>query len=1162
MKRKVFFILFGFLFTLKICGQENALYTIRLNYEFKEWEDGCESCWTLYRSFPYVGLTSSNGGIINDAYTTNEVSLELTYYETRYYELDWQNNGPQPESYCNAVHYLTDEFTNDWMTDFCGARKNRDDRIIEYGEAIEYGNANSESLDTYSWSQAKSYAKSWLLANEPSTEPNESISRYYSELLFEREGVQVQDGYWEYLVQGNQDWKPINNPQVKSLFPLSITAEELDILLPENLKNSGNILLRFSIHAEGSGHYIKFFNAIPAESVHSEKRTIGYYSFEISPEPPGLDQQIIPNPAPSPVTCPGGLDGGFTITFDRVLTDEEKMVILVYRKTGVNTYEEDPWEPSGELFAEDFNDKTFLFEGEHLKAGIYGIKWMVGPKDEGELDVVGGDFVDITINEPPSLNVEEDGIDNVTCQGGNDGEITITPSGGSPPYTFTWKRNGNNFVLPQGSTNTHLVNLPEGTYTLTLTDSHDCDYESQEFEVGFENSSPQLDAHQVFQPGTPPNYLPTGSIIIDNIIGDSGNYILHWEKDGNPFQPQNPYHLDQLESGSYTLTIEDADYGCITVVEPPMTILELDPLSVEITETLEITCEGDVGILEANPSGGTNGGYQYLWSTGETTQSIQVGQGEYSVKVTDNGNSEVQEVYLFDYVNPLLSVEVSTIDVVCKDEATGSIELDISGGTGGPYTVSWLDTQQDGPIRTDLEAGQYIYIVSDGQCQVTNENQPIVIQEPEGFFTVEMISQTNVSLNGEEDGSFEISLDNGSPPYTFNWTKDGEPYEPKPESTNTNLVGLEAGIYQVVVIDALGCQATLETPIQITEPDPLAIIGTNTVHVNCKGDFTGSITANVTGIPPFTYKWKKQGDVSFTAPDQKTISGLSAGTYILSVSDNSIVPKITDVIEVSEPSEVLEAIAIPNITECFLGNEGNIHVSGSGGTPPYLYSINNGLDFQENPFFEALESGTYEVMVRDKNQCEYQTSVILGQPDQTNAEFAMSSQVVAGETVLAVDLSYPIPDELEWIVPDEAIVLSKNSDELELVFNQPGEYEVGIQAYRGDCLSTETKKILVLEGDGISEEVQDEVTLKKIESFIIFPNPTTGRFNVGIQLGQPGDVSLKIFGLANNSLIGQQQAFGKDEYEIPMDISGLPSGLYVVVLETQFGISIQKLILN
>ena len=186
----------------------------------------------------------------------------------------------------------------------------------------------------------------------------------------------------------------------------------------------------------------------------------------------------------------------------------------------------------------------------------------------------------------------------------------------------------------------------------------------------------------------------------------------------------------------------------------------------------------------------------------------------------------------------------------------------------------------------------------------------------------------------------------------------------------------------------------------------------------------------------------------------------------------------------------------------------------------------------------------------------------MGQPDQANAEFAMSSQAFVGETVLAIDLSHPIPDEVEWVVPDAAVVLKKNFDELEMVFNQAGEYEVGVMAYRGNCLSTKTKKIVVLEGESsITDAPVDEIG-KKIEYFVIYPNPTNGRFHAGIGLGEPSDISLKIFGLANNSLIRHEQAFGKKTYEVPMDLTGLPSGMYVIVLETQFGNSLQKIILN
>lgn len=1135
-----------------LVAQQNAVYTIRLNYEYEVWEDGCESCKTHYWAYPNVGLTSSNGGTIIDVYLTSEETMELTYFETRNYKT-YQWYSQVMEDYCNQT--LNDDFNGN-TTGYCVARKHILNGVVNLGAFFEYGNANSENLHTFGYDQLKSYAKSWLLPHEPS----KNISVSYSNILFERQGLQVQDGHWEYMVQGSNIWKPIPDNTIKSLFPLHITAAKLDQAIPENLKNLGGVLLRFQLSAKGSGYYKKFSNAQPTQDIHSEERTIGFYTVTINPDPIALDAMVNPNPVPIDALCSGAKDAGFSITFDRTLTPEEKINFIVHKKIGNNQYEGGVTDYKENLVSSDFTNKTYLFEGANLGAGTYGIKWIVGPKEQDAFPTVESDWVDIIISEPPPINVELNNSNNISCEGGNDGEITITPSGGTPPYSYTWKRNGNAFVLPQGSTNTNLVNLPEGNYTVSLTDSHDCVFGSAEFVVDVDNTSPQLDTHQVFQPGTAPNYLPTGSIVINNIIGGSGNYTLHWQKDGEDFEPQNPNSLNQLEPGIYSLIVEDMVTGCMSE-EVDMEIIPLEPLTLQITETLQITCEGDVGILTANPSGGTNGGYQYLWSNGETTPSTEVGQGEYSVTVTDNGDSEVEELYEFDYTNPLLTIAVNKTDVLCKDEATGVIDLEISGGTGGPYTVSWLDTQGGDATRTDLEAGEYVYFVSDGECQVNNEDNPIVIDEPEGFFWVEKISQTNVSLNGENDGILEISLDNGLPPYTFYWTKDGQPYEPTAESTDTHLVGLEAGVYQVVVTDDLGCQATLETPIQISEPDPLAIVEINTVDVNCKGAFTGAITVNVTGIAPFTYTWKKQEDLSFSAPDKNAIHGLSSGTYILTVSDASIVPPVNQVITIMEPAKELTATAIPNITECYLGNEGNIQIYASGGVTPYLYLIDNGMGFQIQPSFDGLEAGTYEVIVVDANQCEYRTSTTLGQPDQSYADFTMSTQALVGENVLAVDLSYPIPDELEWVVPEEAIVLNKTSDELEMVFNQPGEYEVGVLAYKGDCLSSTTKKIIILESNIANEESVDNKA-KSIEYFIVYPNPTTGLFNAGIQLSESGTINLKLFGLANNNLILHEQAFGNMNYDIPMDISGLPSGLYVLVLESQFGSSIQKVILN
>ena len=1158
MIKRIFFFLGYLFFTGVVFSQQNAVYTIRLNYEYKS-TVGCTFCTTNYAAYANVGLTSSNGGTVEDVYTTMGENLELTYFEQRTYDY-YDLNQQKTIDYCWPIsNFLTDEFTNDPFSPWCIAKKNKENRIVNLGSTIEYGNADSENLETFWYDQTKSYAKSWFIPYEP----NKVASVEYKNLLFEREGVQVEDGQWEYLLQGNDVWKPINNAGIKSHFPLNITAEELDAVLPEDLKSLGNIALRFSLFAKGSGKYIEW-NVNNSQSEFqepkSEKRFIGYYTFEIHPSPPALDPLVNPNPEPINPTCNGGQDGGFKITFDRELANDEKMIIFVHVKDGENQYDVTVKDWSNELFKNDFVGKSYIFHGDKLEAGNYGVKWMVGPTQENAFSVVESDFVDITILEPSPISLGNQQVQDVSCEGVSDGEIIITPSGGTPPYGYNWKRNGNPFPLPLGSTNTHLMNLQEGEYSLLITDAHNCDSEVFEFLVDANYSSPKLDSYQVFQPGTSPNYLPTGSILIGNIIDGSGDYTLHWKKDGQNFQTQNSMNPSGLEPGTYTLTIEDNIQGCISE-EYGIEIIELDPLTVEFTETIGITCEGDMGIIKAQGVGGTNS-YSYLWSTGEQTHSINVGQGQYSVTVTDTGGESVDAFYEFNYANPLLTVVENKTDIICKGEASGTIELDISGGTGGPYTVSWLDTQEDGPVRNDLEAGEYVYFVSDGECQVTNENQPIVIEEPEDFFTVEKISQTNVSLNGESDGTFSISLQHGTSPYTFEWSKNDEPFQPSMESTETNLVGLEVGSYQVIVTDANGCNATLESPIAITEPDPLAIVDMIVTPVNCKGGNTGAITAMVTGIPPFTYHWVKQGDVSFSAPNQETISGLSSGTYILFLKDDSVVPEISSVIEVIEPDNALEVQVMPYPTTCFTGNQGSIQIMAIGGSSPYLYSIDGGANFQSEPIFNDLESGTYDILVADMNQCEYASTVTIGLPGQSNADFAITSRAFVDESVLAVDLSYPIPDEVEWIVPKEAIVLNKDADQLEMVFQQPGEYEVGIKVYRDDCLSTETKTIVILESDGTIPKDQQESKDDHLEHFIVYPNPTSGKFIVDIVLREASTVGLQVFGLANNILIHHEQVFGADAYQIPMDISGLPSGLYVIVMETQFGYSLQKVILK
>ena len=145
--------------------------------------------------------------------------------------------------------------------------------------------------------------------------------------------------------------------------------------------------------------------------------------------------------------------------------------------------------------------------------------------------------------------------------------------------------------------------------------------------------------------------------------------------------------------------------------------------------------------------------------------------------------------------------------------------------------------------------------------------------------------------------------------------------------------------------------------------------------------------------------------------------------------------------------------------------------------------------------------------------------------------------------------------------PAAATVIAQDQDFAEIVFNIPGEYEVGIITRRGDCEATQLKTILVIEGEDFPQDpaVSQHNT---IEEFIVYPNPSNGNFSVQITLKKAGSINIKVFGLANNALLANVSAHDTLEYDIAFDLAPLPLGLYVVVLETPFGSQVRKIIVE
>ena len=217
-----------------------------------------------------------------------------------------------------------------------------------------------------------------------------------------------------------------------------------------------------------------------------------------------------------------------------------------------------------------------------------------------------------------SLNTTNTNID---CFGQATGTATVTPTGGTAPYSYVWSN---------GATSQTVNNLPSGTYTVTVTDANGC-IAQMSLTITQPQSSIVTTATQV-------NVLcygnPSGSIDL-SVSGGTGPYMYSWSN-GSTTQD-----ISNLAGGSYTGTVTDV-LGCTSSAS--VTITQPSAFSITTTSTDEMM--GMDGTATVTVTGGTPS-YMYYWMPGGATTPAITGlaAGTYSVTVLDaNGCGDTLEV--------------------------------------------------------------------------------------------------------------------------------------------------------------------------------------------------------------------------------------------------------------------------------------------------------------------------------------------------------------------------------------------------------------------------------------------------------------------------------------------------------------------------------------
>jgi hypothetical protein len=566
---------------------------------------------------------------------------------------------------------------------------------------------------------------------------------------------------------------------------------------------------------------------------------------------------------------------------------------------------------------------------------------------------------------------------------GQIGMVTVSSSGLYPPFTYNWS---------SSDTSPGISGLPDGTYTVTVTNARGCT----------STGSTWLEAGGNLQAtasiASPINcFGQTGALQLDIAVGKAP-FNFSWS-DGSSAQ-----NLGNAPAGNYLVTITDAD-ACsqtlqISLTEPPPLLsaglsttpacpglangsatflgasqgtppyttqwstaettpvitglttaayaLTLsDALGCTLVETVQVpeftppatqaaqanvSCFGkNDGWLTITPLGGSPG-FDFLWSNGETTPDIyNLQPGSYSLTLS-YANGMCTQTFDYQVTEPLPIVLSSSANpAICNNGLGGSIDLSVQNGVA-PLLYSW----SNGALMEDLSnitSGNYEVTVTDADGCTETESVDVA-ELP--VFNLSATTQTPLCA-GSTEGAIQLALSGGSPPFQAAWSNG---------SNGLTLNGLAAGTYTATITDAAACTALYS--VSIDEPNPLTVNGAVAVPA-CPGMTNGEATflGASQGTPPYALTWSNGATAAH-------LTGLATGVYQYTITDANAC-SVTDGIQVPEYEMPVLAASVADLT-CFNAQNGSISVAVQSGTPAFGFSWSNGAT---GASIQGLEQGNY-----------------------------------------------------------------------------------------------------------------------------------------------------------------------------------------------------------
>ncbi|HRH38032.1 MAG TPA: SprB repeat-containing protein, partial [Flavobacteriales bacterium] len=568
----------------------------------------------------------------------------------------------------------------------------------------------------------------------------------------------------------------------------------------------------------------------------------------------------------------------------------------------------------------------------------------------------------VTITQPAAtLSASVSASTNVLCFGNSTGSATVSVSGGTPTYSYSWNS------APAQTTAT-ASNLPTGSYTCTITDANGC---SATANVTISGPASALIASLTASTNVLCTGNNTGSATV-TASGGSGVITYSW----NTTPAQTTATATGLIAGSYTCTVRDAN-NCtvnvnVTITQPA------SALNASISASTNVLCFGNsTGSATVSVSGGT-AAYFYSWNSSpvqSTATATNLPAGSYTCTITDANGCSITRNATITQPAAALAISGTITPATCGGANDGAVNATVTGGTGA-YTFAWTGPGAFTANTEDINAlasGAYSLTVTDvNGCSATgsfNVNQP-------GLFTVSGVAATfnggwNVACANGANGSIDMTVSGGTLPYTHAWTGPNG-YT----STAIDINGLVAGTYNYVLTDGNGCSTSAS--FTLTQPTAMSLAVNSTQQITCQGNANAAVSVTASGgTGPYIHSWTSTLGFTSNAP---SISGLAADTYTLVVTDqNGCNDGVVHSWQFIDPANLLPNVSMTSSVSCFGGNDGSAVAAPSGGIAPYSI-IWNTLPVQTGTTATGLIAGTYTATFTDARGCVRTQDVTITAP--------------------------------------------------------------------------------------------------------------------------------------------------------------------------------------